>query len=91
MSDKGKPIEHDTAGQKLLFWVMVLCMLILLVTGVIIWQPYFTPIFSIGLVRFTLMLHALSAFVLILGIIVHIYAAIWVKGSTRAIARGTVT
>ncbi|WP_018231983.1 formate dehydrogenase subunit gamma [Thioalkalivibrio thiocyanodenitrificans] len=89
--DRLPPAGRYNAGQKLLFWVMVLCMLILVVTGVIIWQPYFAPIFSIGLVRFALMLHALSAFVLILGIIVHIYAAIWVKGSTRAITRGTVT
>lgn len=28
---------------------------------------------------------------LILGIIVHIYAAIWVKGTMQAMTRGTVT
>jgi formate dehydrogenase subunit gamma len=28
---------------------------------------------------------------LILGIIVHIYAAIWVKGTTRAMTRGLVS
>jgi formate dehydrogenase subunit gamma len=85
------PVGRYNAGQKLLFWVMVVCMLILLVSGIIIWQPYFAPSFAVGLVRFAVMMHALSAFVLILGIIVHIYAAIWVRGSTRAITRGTVT
>jgi formate dehydrogenase subunit gamma len=33
-----------------------------------------------------------ASFVLILGVIVHIYSAIfWVKGSLRAMTRGTVT
>jgi formate dehydrogenase subunit gamma len=36
-------------------------------------------------------IHAATAFVLIVGIIVHIYAALWVKGSIRAMTRGTVT
>lgn len=89
--DRLPPVGRYNAGQKLLFWVMVISMLILLVTGIILWQPYFAPMFSIGLVRFAVMMHALSAFVLMLGIIVHIYAAIWVKGSTRAMTRGTVT
>lgn len=89
--DRLPPVGRYNAGQKLLFWVMVITMLILLVSGVIIWQPYFAPSFSIGLVRFAVMMHALSAFVLMLGIIIHIYAAIWVKGSTRAMTRGTVT
>jgi formate dehydrogenase subunit gamma len=34
--------------------------------------------------------HSLTAVALVLGIIVHIYAAIWVKGTTRAMTRGTV-
>ena len=32
-----------------------------------------------------------SAVVLILSVITHIYAAIWVKGTLRAMTRGTVT
>jgi formate dehydrogenase subunit gamma len=43
-------------------------------------------------VRIAAVLHAAAAFVLIMGIIVHIYAAIfWVRGSLRAMTRGTVT
>jgi formate dehydrogenase subunit gamma len=29
--------------------------------------------------------------VLVLSIVVHVYAAIWVKGTVRAMTRGTVT
>jgi formate dehydrogenase subunit gamma len=41
--------------------------------------------------RLASVLHAIAALVLICTIIVHIYAAIWVKGSVRAMTRGTVT
>jgi formate dehydrogenase subunit gamma len=35
--------------------------------------------------------HAATAFVLIVSIIIHIYAGLWVKGSISAMVRGTVT
>jgi len=89
--DKLPEVGRYNAGQKALFWVMVLTMLLLLLTGIVIWQPYFAPAFSVTLVRWAVMIHAVSAFVLILGIIVHIYAAIWVKGTIGAMTRGHVT
>lgn len=79
------------AGQKYLFWALVVCIPLLFVTGVIIWQPYFAPIFPATLLRLAVLLHALAAFVSIAAIMVHIYAAIWVKGSVRAMTRGTVS
>jgi len=42
-------------------------------------------------VRAASLIHALAAFVLIAGVIVHIYAVIWVKGTLRGMTRGTVT
>jgi formate dehydrogenase subunit gamma len=75
----------------MLFWVMIACLATLLATGFAIWQPYFAPAFSITVVRIAVLLHALAAFGLILGIIVHIYAAIWVKGTVRAMTRGYVS
>jgi formate dehydrogenase subunit gamma len=38
-----------------------------------------------------LLLHAIAAVVLIVTTIVHIYAAIWVRGTLRAMTRGNVT
>ncbi len=78
-------------GQKYVFWVLVFAIPILLVSGVIIWQPYFTPAFPINLVRFAVLIHALAAFIAIIAIIIHVYAAIWTRGSIRAMTRGTVT
>jgi formate dehydrogenase subunit gamma len=89
--DKLPEVGRYNGGQKALFWVMLVCMAVLLVSGIVIWQPYFTPSFSIVIVRIAALLHALAAFVLILGVIVHIYAALWVRGTVRAMTRGTVT
>ncbi|MCC6532240.1 MAG: formate dehydrogenase subunit gamma [Burkholderiales bacterium] len=91
--DDGLPeVGKYNAGQKYyFFWVTVVCAWLLLVSGVIMWRPYFAEGFPIGLNRIAVVVHALSAFVFILGIIVHVYAAIWVKGSLRAMTRGSVS
>jgi formate dehydrogenase subunit gamma len=89
--DRLPEVGRYNAGQKALFWGMVLCMLLLIVSGVVMWQPYFAPVFPITLIRLASLLHAVAAFALILGIIVHVYAAIWVKGTIGAMMRGTVT
>lgn len=78
-------------GQKYMFWTLVISIALLLVSGIVIWQPWFTPLFPIFLVRLAALLHAVAGFVAILAIIIHIYSAIWVKGSIRAMTRGTVT
>lgn len=84
-------VGRYNAGQKMLFWVLLLCMLVLLATGVVIWRQYFSHLFGIDLIRFAALLHAFTAWVLILSIIVHIYAGIWVKGSVSAMLHGWVS
>jgi len=71
--------------------VLILCMLGLMVSGIVIWREYFAFYFPIWVVRAASVLHAVCALVLICAIIVHIYAAIWVKGSLTAMLRGYVT
>ena len=68
--DRAPPIGRYNPGQKLLFWVLLASMLILLVSGIAIWQPYFAPSVSIGILRFGALMHALSALALILLVIV---------------------
>lgn len=91
--DHGLPeIDKYNVGQKQLFWTMIATMVLLLVSGIVLWRPYFAPLFPIALIRIAAVVHAASAFVLIVGIIVHIYSAIfWVRGSLRAMTRGTVS
>ncbi len=78
-------------GQKVLFWVLVVCMITLLVTGVLFWRPWFAEYFPIGLVRLGTLVHSAVAAILIIVIIGHIYMGIWTKGSIRAMIRGTVS
>jgi formate dehydrogenase subunit gamma len=85
------PVGKYNYGQKVVFWLMFVSLVILLVTGVMFWRPWFAPYFSIPVMRIAVLLHSVSAVVLILTTIVHVYAAIWVKGTVRAMTRGTVT
>lgn len=89
--DKLPEVGRYNAGQKLLFFVMVACLLLLLVSGIVIWRRYFSLYFPIGVIRAAVVVHAAAAFALIVGIVVHVYAALWVKGSIGAMVRGTVT
>ena len=84
-------VGRYNAGQKLLFFAMVGCLIVLFLSGIVIWRIYFSSFFSVRLIRISSLLHAFCAFVLICAIITHIYAAIWVKGSIRAMTRGWVT
>jgi formate dehydrogenase subunit gamma len=84
-------VGRYNAGQKYLFWIMVATIALLLVSGIVIWQPWFAPWFSIGLTRVAVLIHALAAFVLTAGVLVHIYAVIWIKGTLRGMTRGFVT
>jgi len=79
------------AGQKVLYFVMVGALLVLTLTGIVVWRRYFAGYFPVRLIRLSALLHAFAAFVLVLGIVVHVAAALWVKGSIDAMIRGTVT
>ncbi len=79
------------AGQKAMFWTMTTCMIVLITTGIIMWQPYFANEFSIPLRRVAILLHSAFALLLIISILVHIYAAIWIKGTIRAMTEGVVS
>ncbi len=74
-----------------MFFTAVVSLPVLLLTGIVIWRAYFAEYFPIPVIRGAALLHSLFAFVLVMTIIVHVYAAIWVKGSFGAMVRGTVT
>lgn len=85
------PAGKYNGAQKQVFWLMVWCLLVLTVTGFMFWRPWFAGYFPIDVIRAASLLHAVAATLLIIGTIVHVYAAIWVKGTVRAMTRGTVT
>lgn len=79
------------AGQKLLFWGIMALISVLLVSGVLIWRPWFAHLFPIPLIRIGLLVHALAGISLILLIIGHAYLAFWIKGSIRGMVTGYVS
>ena len=79
------------AGQKMMFWSIMSLIFVLLVTGVIMWRPYFAHYFPITVVRWSLLIHATAAIVLIHAILIHMYMAFWVKGSIEGMIAGKVS
>lgn len=84
-------VGRYNGGQKAMFWMMSLCMLALIGSGIIAWRPYFAMNFPIPVIRIALLVHSASALALIASIIVHVYAALWVQGTLRAMIEGVVS
>jgi formate dehydrogenase subunit gamma len=84
-------VGRYNAGQKVVFWAMSVLIIILIVSGLIIWDQYFYPATSIAEKRLALLVHSMTAVTILCVWIVHVYAAIWVRGTIRAMTRGTVT
>jgi formate dehydrogenase subunit gamma len=86
------------AGQKFVFWSQAVLISILLVTGIGLWDSnlgFFerltgiTP--TIDERRWAAVIHASAAVLSIIVWIIHVYAAIWVRGTIPAMTQGTVT
>ena len=85
MPEQGK----YNGGQKLLFWGLVVSMAAITISGVFMWRAWWTP--SVDIVRLASVVHAIAAVVMIGLIVMHVYAAIWTRGTIRAMMYGTVT
>jgi formate dehydrogenase subunit gamma len=86
------PVEGKfNAGQKTMYWSMLLVIAALLLTGLLMWRPFIAPFLSAPTKRVAGLVHAAMAFVMFVGIGIHAYAAFWTRGSLRAMTRGTVT
>ncbi|HTN53768.1 MAG TPA: formate dehydrogenase subunit gamma [Anaeromyxobacter sp.] len=86
------PVEGKyNAGQKMMYWSMLTIIPLLFLTGMAIWRPYFAPSLPLVFRRVAGLCHATLAFIMFVGIGVHVYAAYWTKGTMRAMTRGTVT
>jgi formate dehydrogenase subunit gamma len=79
------------AGQKLVFWLMSVLIVVLIGSGLALWDQYFAQYTSVEQKRAAVLIHALAAVVIICVWIVHVYAAIWVRGTIRAMVKGSVT
>lgn len=90
--EEGVPeVARFNAGQKFVFWSMALLVPTLFASGMVIWEIYFSTYTTIEQQRVAVLVHSLAAFAAIVVWIIHVYAAIWVRGSVRAMTQGYVT
>jgi formate dehydrogenase subunit gamma len=90
--EQGVPeVARFNAGQKFVLWSMALLVPALFVTGIVIWDVYFSPYTTIEQQRIAVLIHSVAAAAAIVIWIIHVYAAIWVRGSVRAMTQGYVT
>jgi formate dehydrogenase subunit gamma len=90
--EEGLPeVGRYNAGQKLYFWGMTFTIIALVTSGVVIWDVYFASYFTVEQKRLAVVVHAVAAVAAVLLWIVHAYAAVWVRGTVRAMMRGNVT
>lgn len=84
-------IGKYNAGQKVVFWAMSILIILLIGSGLAIWNRYFSDYVTIEQRRLAMIVHSIFAIVIICVWIVHLYAAIWVRGTISAMTRGRVT
>ena len=84
-------VGRYNAGQKMVFWSMTILILVLLASGIVMWEAQFGDRFTVDQKRIAVVVHAGAAVLIVCVWIVHVYAAIWVKGTLRAMTRGSVT
>jgi formate dehydrogenase subunit gamma len=60
-------------------------------SGLIIWDQYFFAYTGIQTKRIAILVHSIAATGAIIVLIIHIYAAFWIKGSLNAMTEGDVT
>ena len=86
------------AGQKFVFWSMSILVPLMFLSGLAAWPSglewfqeqtgYRTTSYQREL---AILVHSVSAVLMIVIWIVHVYAAIWVRGTISAMTRGSVT
>jgi formate dehydrogenase subunit gamma len=89
--EKLPEVGKYNAGQKVVFWMMSILITILILSGLVLWDQYFFEYTTIEQKRAAVLVHAISAIVIICVWIVHVYAAIWVRGTIPAMVKGHVT
>ncbi|MDF2617438.1 MAG: formate dehydrogenase, gamma subunit [Xanthobacteraceae bacterium] len=89
--EKMPEVGKYNAGQKFVFWSMSGLIIVLIASGVVMWDQYFYDLTTIEQKRIAILVHAIAAVCIICVWIIHVYAAIWVKGTIGAMTRGKVT
>jgi len=84
--------DRFNGGQKALFWGFFWCGLVLLLTGLILWEPHWIP-WNLHILRLiAIFLHPVAALVTIALFMIHVYMGTAVeRGSFGSVIRGDVS
>jgi formate dehydrogenase subunit gamma len=89
--EKLPEIGRFNPGQKMFFWAMAVMLIVMLVTGLAIWDEYFFGYTTIEQKRILVLVHSAVAILAVCGVIVHVSMVIWERGTLQAMTRGYVT
>jgi len=89
--EKLPEVGKYNAGQKVVFWAMCILIIVLISSGFVMWDQYFYQYTSIDQKRLAVLIHSIAAIVIICVWIVHVYAAIWIRGTIPGMVKGQVT
>ena len=86
------PIDRFNAGQKQFFWGMLGSVILLLLSGLIMWFPEYLPAGLHWLRGIAILIHEIAALVTIGLMIIHVYMGLFmVKGGFKAMVLGYVS
>ncbi len=85
------PVGHYNPGQKMLFRSFVVFVLAFLISGIMMWQPYFAPMFSAEAVNWATLVHSTCGVLMLLSLVVHVWMACWIEGSITGMLYGKVS
>ena len=86
------PVGRFNPGQKQFYWAMFFGMVLLLMSGIVMWSPEVVPPGLRALRPLAVILHEIGALVTIGAFIIHVYMGLFVvPGGFRAIVHGYVS
>jgi formate dehydrogenase subunit gamma len=90
--DQVPPADRFNAGQKLLFWGFLVCGIVLLLSGLVLWVPHWIP-WSLDFLRLiAVIVHPIAALLTIALFMIHVYMGTAVEpGAFGSIVRGDVS
>jgi formate dehydrogenase subunit gamma len=90
--DQMPPAGRYNAGQKSLFWGFVVCMVLLLLSGVVLWYPQYFAGHSVIAMRIAILIHASSALLTIGLFLIHVYMGVFAeRGALDSMVHGDVS
>jgi formate dehydrogenase subunit gamma len=90
--EKMPPAGRYNAGQKSLFWGFVVCMILLVLSGLLMWFPEYNPWNLRFLLKIAILVHVSAALLTIGLFMIHIYMGVFAeRGAFGSVIRGDVS